>query len=71
MFGGPNCKTCRLVRVYLLVAIPFILMMWVKPDFNIPPNIDGHAVVGYFFGGGAALMIAWRYYFDIYRKKNK
>ena len=70
-FGGPNCKVCRLIRVYLLVAVPVLMMMWIRPDFQIPAGIDGRAVIGYAFGVGVVLMVAYKYYTDIYRKKRK
>jgi disulfide bond formation protein DsbB len=68
-FGGPDCKVCRLIRVYLLVAVPVVMMMWLQPDFQIPAGIDGRAVVGYAFGIGVVLMVAYRYYVDIYKKR--
>lgn len=68
-FGGPNCKVCRLIRVYLLVAVPVVMMMRLQPDFQIPAGIDGRAVVGYAFGIGVVLMVAYRYYVDIYKKR--
>ncbi len=68
-FGGPDCKVCRLIRVYLLVAVPVVMMMWLQPDFQIPAGIDGRAVVGYAFGVGVVLMVAYRYYVDIYKKR--
>ena len=70
-FGGPNCKVCRLIRVYLLVAVPVLMMMWIKPDFQIPAGVDGRAVVGYAFGLGVVVMVAYKYYTDIHRKKRK
>ncbi len=70
-FGGRDCKVCRLIRVYLLVAVPVLMMMWVQPDFQIPKGVDGRDVVGYGIGIGLVLMIAWRYYNDIYLKKKK
>ncbi len=70
-FGGPDCRVCRLIRVYLLVAIPVLMMMWIRPDFQIPAGIDGRAVVGYTFAVGVVLMVAYKYYTDIYRKKRK
>ena len=68
-FGGLNCKVCRLIRVYLLVAVPVLMMMWIRPEFQIPAGIDGRAVVGYGFGIILVLVIVYRYYIDIYRKK--
>ena len=70
-FGGPNCKVCRLIRVYLLVAIPVLMMMWIRPEFQIPAGIDARAIIGYAFGSGVVLMFLYRYYVDIYRKKRK
>ena len=70
-FGGPNCKVCRLIRVYLLVAVPVLMMMWMRPNFQIPAGVDGRAVVGYAFGIGVVAMFAYKYYIDIYRKKRK
>lgn len=47
------------------------MMMWIKPDFQIPAGIDGRAVVGYAFGLGVVVMVAYKYYTDIYVKKRK
>tara|TARA_B100001093_G_scaffold221604_1_gene212526 strand:+ start:8805 stop:8948 length:144 start_codon:yes stop_codon:yes gene_type:complete len=47
------------------------MMMWIRPDFQIPAGIDARAVVGYTFAVGVVLMVAYRYYTDIYRKKRK
>jgi hypothetical protein len=47
------------------------MMMWIRPDFQIPAGIDGRAVIGYGFGLGAVLMVVYKYYTDIYRKKRK
>ena len=54
-----------------MVAIPVLMMLWIRPDFKIPAGIDGRAVVGYTFGVGIVLMVAYKYYTDIYRKKRK
>ena len=70
-FGGPNCRVCRLIRVYLLVAIPVLMMMWIRPDFQIPAGVDGRAVVGYVFGIGVVVMFAYKYYTDIYKKRRR
>ena len=37
-FGGPDCRVCRLIRVYLLVAIPVLMMM----DSSRLSNPKGH-----------------------------
>ena len=68
-FGGPNCKVCRLIRIYLMVAIPVLLMMCIRPDFQIPAGVDGRALVGYAFGVGVVVMFAYKYYTDIHKKK--
>tara|TARA_B100000989_G_scaffold277582_1_gene238651 strand:+ start:171 stop:311 length:141 start_codon:yes stop_codon:yes gene_type:complete len=45
------------------------MMMWIRPDFQIPTSVDGRALVGYAFGLGAVGMLVFRYYTDIYKKK--
>jgi len=66
-FGGPDCKVCRLIRVYVMVAVPILMMMWVQPDFHFPEGVDERAWLGYGVGIALVLMIAWRVYVDYYR----
>jgi|TARA_B100002019_G_C20899854_1_gene417567 hypothetical protein len=47
------------------------MMMWIRPDFQIPVGIDGRAVVGYVFGIGVVVMFAYKYYTDIYKKRRR
>jgi hypothetical protein len=54
-----------------MVAIPVLMMMWIRPDFQIPAGVDGRAVVGYAFGVGVVVMFAYKYYTDIYKKKRQ
>ena len=68
-FGGPDCKVCRIIRVYLMVAVPMLMMMWLQPEVRFPDGIDARAWLGYGIGIALVVMIAWRVYFDYYRKR--
>ena len=47
------------------------MMMWIRPDFQIPAGIDGRTFVGYVFGIGVVVMFAYKYYTDIYKKRRR
>lgn len=68
-FGGPDCKVCRLTRVYLMVAVPILMMMWLQPELRFPGGLEARAWLGYGIGIALVLMIAWRIYLDYYRRR--
>ena len=34
------CKVCRLLRVFLVSAGSLLLLMWMRPDWHLPPGWD-------------------------------
>ncbi|MDA9689868.1 hypothetical protein N9V13_05605 [Betaproteobacteria bacterium] len=40
----PSCRICKLIRVYLLFAIPTLALFWVGVDFGIG-DIDAQDLV--------------------------
>ena len=71
MFGGPNCKTCKLIRAYLLVAVPIILVLVAKPDLNLPSAEVGRQIVGYAFGVFLVMTLIYRYIVDYHMKRKR
>ena len=63
------CKVCRLIRVYLIFAIPLIFMSFFGIKVDWPEDINMTAVVGNVFLGGFLAMVAWRVYTDYFKKK--
>ena len=71
MFGGPNCKTCKLIRVYLMVAIPIILILVAQPDLNLPSAESGRQMVGYAVGLWLLVTLVYRYFVDYHMKRKR
>jgi hypothetical protein len=65
----PPCKVCRLVRVYLIFAIPLIFMAFFGIEVDWPEDVNMTAVVGNVFLGGFLAMVGWRVYTDYFKKK--
>ena len=68
MLFRTDCKVCRLVQTYLMVSVPIIFMMWLRPEFNFPEGVDMRAMIGYLVGFLLFLTICWRVYADYLRK---
>ena len=68
MLFRTNCKVCRLVQNYLMVSIPIVFMMWLRPDFKFPEGVDVRAIIGNAIGVSLFLMVCWRIYADYLRK---
>lgn len=71
MFGGQNCKTCKLIRVYLLVAIPIILVLFAKPDLDLPSAELGRQIIGYSIGLWLFVTLIYRYFVDYHMKRKR
>jgi hypothetical protein len=67
---GKDCKTCKQIRYFLVIAAAILMLMWSQPDWRLPPGFDYATLVGDLFLWAFLLVFAykaWRYFFD----KNK
>ena len=39
-FSAKDCPTCRLTRIFLLLAVPITMMMWFKPEIPLLSQIS-------------------------------
>ncbi|MDG0980562.1 MAG: hypothetical protein P8O79_12605, partial [Halieaceae bacterium] len=39
-FSAQDCPTCRLIRIFLLLAVPITMMMWFKPELPLLAKIS-------------------------------
>jgi hypothetical protein len=65
----PPCAVCRLVRIYLLVAIPIILIMWIRPEVS---RLKGYALTDMFatfIGVMLVCTILWKAYQEFWKPK--
>lgn len=66
------CPTCRLIRTFLLIAIPFLFLMWFRPDLPLLSDFDltGLAANGIALGCFAVICTkAYREFWLPYRAK--
>jgi hypothetical protein len=64
----PPCKVCRLIRIYLMFAIPLIFLAFAGVEIDWP-DVNLTAVVGYVFLAAFLVQLAWRFYVDYVKKK--
>ena len=65
----PPCAVCRLVRIYLLVAVPIILIMWIRPEVS---RLKGFALTDMFatmIGAMLVVTILWKAYHEFWKPK--
>ncbi|MEY4013594.1 MAG: hypothetical protein RLZZ290_458 [Pseudomonadota bacterium] len=64
----PPCRVCRQVRVYLIFAVPLVVMIFLGIRVEFPEDLDMTAVVGYGFAVLFLLQVLRRIYLDYLRK---
>ncbi len=64
----PVCAVCRIVRLYLIVAVPLIIAMALGPELDFLKEIDLTKVTAALAVLGLAVTVAWRAYQEYWRK---
>lgn len=62
-----DCKVCRQIRQFLILAAALLVLLWSQPDWRLPQGIDYATLVGdVFLWGFLALFAfkAWQHYKD-------
>jgi hypothetical protein len=62
-----DCKVCRHIRQFLILAAALLVLMWSQPDWRLPAGIDYTTLVGdVFLWSFLALFAfkAWQHYKD-------
>jgi hypothetical protein len=42
----PPCKVCKRIRLFLMVAVGLMALLWSRPDFALPEGWDYSAMAG-------------------------
>ncbi len=68
---SPPCAVCKLIRIYMLVAIPMIFIMWTRPEIARLQGISltnafATLVTCAFIG-----VILWKYYHEIWKPRRE
>lgn len=65
--GDAPCPVCRLIRVYLLIAVPILFLLWLKPEIHLLKGVDLLGWTARGIGVGLVLLIAWRAYKEYWK----
>jgi disulfide bond formation protein DsbB len=67
----PPCAVCKLIRTYMFVAIPMILIMWTRPEFT---KLKGISLTNGFASLIAVVfvtMVIWKYYQEFWKPRRE
>ncbi len=65
----PPCAVCRLIRTYMLIAIPMILILYIQPEFNRLKGVALTDLFATFIGVMFVVTVLWRAYLEYWKPK--
>ena len=66
----PPCKVCKQIRMFLLFAVPIVMLIATRPDVAVP-SIPIEFVFTNFVVISLVVVIAWRIYADYWKGRKK
>jgi uncharacterized membrane protein YadS len=62
------CVVCKLIRFYLLIAVPIIIAIAMGPETSLLQDFDLTEFASTIFGVGFVSVVLWRAYVEYWRK---
>ncbi len=68
--ANPDCPVCRLIRVYILIAVPMIGLVWLNPDSSneFLSEVSLTNLFANLVGIGFVLLVAWKAYHEFWKR---
>ena len=66
----PKSGLSKTIRYFFIASIPILLIVYIQPELDLP-EVPLQVVVGNFFWIGFLLLIAWKYYWEMWRPRQK
>ncbi|MEC8147663.1 MAG: hypothetical protein VX086_03800 [Pseudomonadota bacterium] len=69
-----KCKVCRLIRMYVLCAIPLLIVIYLRPEFSLFKGILLTNLFATFISILFVVTVGWKAYIEFwkpYREKRK
>ncbi|MDG1834621.1 MAG: hypothetical protein P8J22_03935 [Pseudomonadales bacterium] len=66
----PTCKVCKQIRMFLLFAVPILMLIGTRPDIAVP-SIPIEFIFTNFIFIGFIAVVAWRIYADYWKGRKK
>ncbi len=68
---NPPCAVCKLVRIYIMLAIPMILIMSTQPEIARLKGISLTNAFSALIAFAFVFMIGWKYYHEIWKPRRE
>ena len=65
----PPCAVCKLIRTYFLIAVPMILMIYIKPELTWVKGITLTDVFATVIGVLFFMTVVWKAYQEFWKPK--
>ncbi len=65
----PVCQICKIIRIYLMIAVPLVIMLAVRPEVTILREVQLTNLVSTAIGIGFVVVVAWRAYDEFWRNR--
>jgi hypothetical protein len=66
--GTEDCEICKIIRWYLMIGVPIIVLLWSRPDFVFLRGYMLANIVGSGITIALILVVVWKYYQEFWRK---
>lgn len=66
-----DCSACRLTRVFLLLAVPIMMMMWFKPELPLLNSINLTYAFANLVGFACVCVVAYKAYREFWLPARK
>ena len=63
------CVVCFRIRYFLIFSGLILILLWLRPDWRLPPGYDYAAIVGDLFLAAFLVVLAWKWL--VYRRSLK
>ena len=60
------CVVCFRIRYFLIFSGLILILLWLRPDWRLPPGYDYAAIVGDLFLAAFLVVLAWKWL--VYRR---
>ncbi len=67
----PPCAVCKLIRIYMMVAVPMIFVMWTKPELTRLQGISLTNAFATLVTCAFVGMVSWKYYQEIWKPRRE
>jgi disulfide bond formation protein DsbB len=71
MKSSADCPLCKIIRTYLILAVPVLAVLFLQPSEPVFGAFSIIKIAPWFVAIGLPSLIAWKYYHEIYKRKRK